>query len=992
MDVSATEAAADAVWAKFDAGWYLRTYPKVRGMLFDLAESSVLAYYRDQGQQQRHSPNPFFDEGFFLHCDRTAAHAVRDGAAASGFALYCSDRGRHRKPHWLFDEAFYRRMYPDLTDARLADNGLVNGYDHFLRHGARERRVGNPFFDPVVFRDNLAPDEAARAELMGCFIAYITSLHGRDAIERPTSHYFDPKWYLQTYPSVGPLIARRRALSALHHYLTNETPAEFDPLTEFSETFYLKLHPDVAAAVKAGKFHNGYEHFVYHGVFELRSPHASIDLKYYVEAHRSVREDLKLGLARDAFAHYLSIGRAQGLHTAPPPDETVTEGQAQTLLLMRGQALPPLLARRPLDFSYDGEPALSAIVTVRDGFVQTLQTLASLRANFIGAIELIVVGLGSTDGTMRIERCVSGATVLRFDVDIGVLKGRNAGLQGASADRVLFLGGGIEMAPGAIHAGLDRLAADPTIGAVGGKLLLAHGRVQEAGGIVSRDGTVRSYLRDAPATSPEANFVRDVDFCSAGFLIARADLLHSLEGFSTDYAPGTCEDADLGLRIATAGYRVVYDPAIVVHRLAVGATAADADIAQARETFRRHHAAVLDSRFPAGPVLDVSARVARASATGVPERRILFIAETVPLRMSGGVAVRSSDLIAAMVSLGCHVTVFPILPHHGGLAATHGDLPDTVEVMHDRTIDDLSALLNRRAGYFDVVWVAGVATLDRVRPVIAPWMKAVDKAPRVILDVVSIAALQNAGQAALSAGEPAVDPDPDEALKAEFASAALCQYVVAVSAHEAGWLRGIGLDAVAVIGPARDPAPTPRCFEERTGLLFVGAIDAANSPNHDGLCWFVDAVLPLVEKALGWETRLTIAGTCDNPALLDRFRKHPRVTLRGALADLTQTYDAHRIFVAPMRFGAGLPYKVYEAASHGLPVVASDVVSGQMAWRQGGELLSAPVTDAARFAEQIVGLYRDEALWQHLRDAAMARIAAENSSELAVASLRALLE
>ena len=41
--------------------------------------------------------------------------------------------------------------------------------------------------------------------------------------------------------------------------------------------------------------------------------------------------------------------------------------------------------------------------------------------------------------------------------------------------------------------------------------------------------------------------------------------------------------------------------------------------------------------------------------------------------------------------------------------------------------------------------------------------------------------------------------------------------------------------------------------------------------------------------------------------------------------------------------------------------------------------LAAKVDDAAAMAERLVTLYRDETLWQRLRDGALARLAAENA-------------
>ena len=71
-------------------------------------------------------------------------------------------------------------------------------------------------------------------------------------------------------------------MCALHHYLTNTTQREFDPIPDFSEASYLDRYPDVAAAVEPGDLRNGYQHFLTNGVFELRMPNDTIDLRRYV--------------------------------------------------------------------------------------------------------------------------------------------------------------------------------------------------------------------------------------------------------------------------------------------------------------------------------------------------------------------------------------------------------------------------------------------------------------------------------------------------------------------------------------------------------------------------------------------------------------------------------------------------------------------------------------------------------------------------------------
>ena len=312
---------------------------------------------------------------------------------------------------------------------------------------------------------------------------------------------------------------------------------------------------------------NGYDHFLAKGISELRASSAAVDLRYYRTKHPSVRSDLDAGQARDAFVHYLTKGRDNGLAAVPPIEDQVTERQAAALNRHRADNLLPGSARMVLDFSCAGTPAVSVILILRDRFALTLLTLGSLRANFAGDIELILIDIGSTDDTRRIGHFVRGASVLRFDTSLNRISVRNAALNCASAAAVLFMDSAVELAPGALAAALRRLQSDAGIGAVGGKLVRAHGRLEAAGNIVWRDGATLGYLHDGSPLAPEANYVRDVDFCSATFLLLRADLLHQIEGFDDAFAEGGYADVDLCLRIAAAGSRVVYDPAVVVNRL-----------------------------------------------------------------------------------------------------------------------------------------------------------------------------------------------------------------------------------------------------------------------------------------------------------------------------------------------------------------------------------------------------------------------------------------
>jgi glycosyltransferase involved in cell wall biosynthesis len=416
-----------------------------------------------------------------------------------------------------------------------------------------------------------------------------------------------------------------------------------------------------------------------------------------------------------------------------------------------------------------------------------------------------------------------------------------------------------------------------------------------------------------------------------------------------------------------------------VHHLEYGSAvsnrASEAAIGRARQIFAEKHAAYVSGR----PLRDERRQVFDRIAD-THRKRVLFVEDTVPLRMIGSGFVRSNDIVREMASLGYAITVYPINGCPFDLASVYSDMPDGVEVMHDCSTEQFQAFLALRRGYYDTIWVARTHNLATVRAALEqvsldPATGEPGSIPPVVLDTEAIASLRACGQADLTGQSFDLDP----AIRSELRDGGFCSTIVAINDLEASVLRDLEFPSVAVIGHVRDSRPTLLPFLQRAGMLFVGAIHRMDSPNYDGLCWFIDEVLPLIERELAWETRLTVVGYTGAEVSLDRFREHPRVTLRGSVSDLEPLYDQHRVFVAPTRFAAGMPYKVHEAASFGLPVVATELLRRQLGWSDGSELLAAEATDPAAFARHVVALQRDEGLWHRVRDSALHTLHRDNN-------------
>jgi glycosyltransferase involved in cell wall biosynthesis len=111
--------------------------------------------------------------------------------------------------------------------------------------------------------------------------------------------------------------------------------------------------------------------------------------------------------------------------------------------------------------------------------------------------------------------------------------------------------------------------------------------------------------------------------------------------------------------------------------------------------------------------------------------------------------------------------------------------------------------------------------------------------------------------------------------------------------------------------------------------------------------------------------------------------------LMGMREDLAPWFEKARVMIAPTRFAAGIPLKVYQAAALGVPIVATTLVAEQAGWQPERELLAA--SDPTAFAEACVRLHRDKALWTSVRAAAIERCRRDCSPQQFRSSVRQIL-
>jgi GT2 family glycosyltransferase/glycosyltransferase involved in cell wall biosynthesis len=618
-------------------------------------------------------------------------------------------------------------------------------------------------------------------------------------------------------------------------------------------------------------------------------------------------------------------------------------------------------------------PAVSFVLVLHNSAPLSLLSLESVIANADVSYELIVVDNACSDETALMLDRLQGAKIIRNETNIGFGPACMQAAACAVGEYLCFFNDVAQLTTAAISTALANFT-NPRVGAVGGKMLLANGALQEAGNIVWSDGSTLGYGRGDDPQSPQYNFRRPVDYCSEVFLVTPRRLFTEVGGFSSEFVDTYYADVDYCMTLWQRGLQAIYEPLTVVRHYGFAAPGgnepAPARMGEHQKKFSLKWNTELRRHYAPDQSHICAARIA-LNATGL---RILYIDDQVPHRILGSGYPRSNDILSCLVALGHHVTcstfTFPLLRDE------HWDIPREVELFDG--LRNRAALINDYLRASDVVWVSRPHNLQVLLTEGLPERTA--RSFKLIYDAEAIFSDRIRQQSALenSATEAVLPYD-------EFALARSADAVVVVSERDKARMLQSGVRSAHVIGFQLCPAATPTVFAERRSLLFVGGLHGADNPNADSMRYFSREVWPVVQKATGAE--FIIAGYRTDEVLNDLNSSTVRVL--GAQNDLRPLYESARVFVVPTRYAAGLPFKAYEAAAYGVPLVVSGLIARQMRWRDEIDYLVAH--DADTFARQCSRLYRDEGLWETLRANALSRVSSELSEQVFGAAVASVL-
>jgi GT2 family glycosyltransferase len=630
-------------------------------------------------------------------------------------------------------------------------------------------------------------------------------------------------------------------------------------------------------------------------------------------------------------------------------------------------------------------PLTSIVLVLYNQAELTYNCLCSIVAHGGNDIEVIIVDNASTDGTAELLERIRGAIVIRNTENRYFPPACNQAAEHAHGKYLLLLNNDAQLLPGSLQAAISVLEQDETIGAVGGRILDLTGRLQEAGSILWSDGSAAGYGRGDVCDLPQYMFRRNVDFCSAAFLLTQTRLFRDIGGFDEVFSPAYYEEVDFCIRLWKQNLRIVYEPRTAIVHFEYGSS--DSAFAAKLATRNCRILRVKHSDYLAKREAPGLENMLRARHVWISGPRVLFIDDCVPHLDQGSGYPRANAIANAMIRMGAAVTLFPMISAQKTWQQVYRDLQPEIEVMADASAESLAAFLNERRAGYDVIFVSRPHNMRHLLHVLGD-KSSLNKC-RLIYDAEAVFALRTQERARIVGGVESEAVARE--LVEEMELAANADEIVCVSEIERHHFVEHGLGPVHILGHSLEPKPSVNTFEKRSDILFVGAMNSNDSPNEDSIRWFITYVLPLLRAGLPADNvRLIVVGQNTVHRLSD-LAEHPSVEVVGSVGDLSSYYERARIFVAPTRFGAGIPIKILHAAAHGLPVVTTSLMAAQLGWAEGEQLLTAPATDPQNFANQCVRLYGDKELWLHLREEALRRAGEDYSLGRFQENLRTIL-
>jgi GT2 family glycosyltransferase/glycosyltransferase involved in cell wall biosynthesis len=617
---------------------------------------------------------------------------------------------------------------------------------------------------------------------------------------------------------------------------------------------------------------------------------------------------------------------------------------------------------------------ISIIIPVFNKVEYTFQCLRSLMREIdFAATEVIVINNASADETSALLSHFAGfVQVIENDENLGFVDACNQGAATARGEHLVFLNNDTVVLPGWLKHLLDSVENHQSVGAVGSMFLYPDGLIQEAGAIVWSNGEAHHYGWGKSVEDKRFNFAREVDYCSAASLLIRKKLFDELGGFDRRYSPAYYEDIDVCFGVRSLGYKVLFQPmSRVIHYEGVTAgrdTAVGIKHYQItnRQKFVEKWRDVLQSDH-----LEQNLELIEKAANRKHSPHVIVFDDRVPTPDRDAGSARMFNILKSLarISQPVFVSVKPLLEYEKWLWKEGIETANVVEYRR---------LLKKRN------FRAAILSRPDVATALFSKLRRADGKMKIVFDMVDAYFIRLSRESEVT-GDQNLQQEAKHFEDLELKLARASDQVWCNSSEDKNVVsREVAEERIVVIPTIHPLQERGRPFEERHGLLFIGHLK--HRPNSDAVHYFMREIYPLIERCRP-EINFYIVGSGASQEIL--AYQSETVHVMGYVPDIDPLFQSVRVFVGPLRFGAGTKGKIGDALAYGLPVVTTSIGSEGFALT-GGE--TAMIADEPQtFADSVLQVYREQELWQRLSNAGYSHIQEHFTPEIIGETIEAAL-
>ncbi len=139
-------------------------------------------------------------------------------------------------------------------------------------------------------------------------------------------------------------------------------------------------------------------------------------------------------------------------------------------------------------------------------------------------------------------------------------------------------------------------------------------------------------------------------------------------------------------------------------------------------------------------------------------------------------------------------------------------------------------------------------------------------------------------------------------------------------------------------------------------MIFIGGFD--HKPNVDCVNYLHSEIMPLV-----WKTHPEISISIIGSKVPEEIKilNAPNFRVIGYVENLDSYFNTVRIFVAPLRYGAGIKGKIGQSLEYSLPLVTTNIGAEGFDFFENSNIMIANTTQD--IAEKIIKIYENEDVW-----------------------------